>query len=443
MANGGIIDEVNQSTLALEFTGGVFNGTNQNRVSWKGGDLSQYVNRGNLRVQAQTGEILTVAGILFNEGRLVGSGTISVQYPNSILYNQGTLAPGLGPGTLAIDGSVGLGVDSELALELGGRHDGEYDQLLITERLHHNGRVRLLLTNDFIPKAVDRFQATQAKTRTGRFQFIELPPLPAGLSWRSEHLETDGALEVALVPESYGTWRHTWFSGTDPVSDASSKVTADPDGDGVINLFELLFGLSPTTAETTESRQNLPRAVILPSDVAPRLAVDFSIPETLPVGSMLQLEASDSLIGDAWSKIATLKTPGDWTRPGRVELAPPSGGGSRFASSTRCKTSPEIATCVWWAACHRSDPVSSSSPSRRDRGSDARSRPPTTTALTPTLPRREKENAHRGFRRAGSGVRWNGFQRLGQLGSCEELRVIRDSLSRRERVGVRGSVKTP
>jgi hypothetical protein len=63
-------------------------------------------------------------------------------------------------------------------------------------------------------------------------------------------------------------------------------------------------------------------------------------------------------------------------------------------------------------------------------------------ALTPALSRRERENISRGFRRVEPRVLWNEYRRLARRVFWSHLARECDSLSLRERAGVREPVST-
>lgn len=66
------------------------------------------------------------------------------------------------------------------------------------------------------------------------------------LSWIAS---TIGGALPALPPENYATWLHGYYAPGEISDPATVGVTADPDGDGVVNLLEFAFNLDPTHAE--------------------------------------------------------------------------------------------------------------------------------------------------------------------------------------------------
>ena len=323
LKNGGHISRVTNLSSTLELAGGRLTGTNNGRVSWTGGEVSQFVNLGTFLVHSNALEKPSVVGSFYNDGHVEGTGPITVPSPNSFFYNSGRLSPGFGLGSLEVLGSVALQREGELVLEIAGPVWSQQDHLIATTRLHLAGRIRVVLTNGYVPAAGDRFQLLDSTHRTGAFDSVALPSLPSGLFWRSEMLESDGSLAVGLAPASVESWRSSYFSEPQLADIAYSGETADPDGDGVINLFELLFGLSPIAPETAETRRHLPRAIIDRHEGSSRLVVELSLPELMPERGFLQLDVLGDLTVGPWKSIAIKRGNEPWTGPGTVDASPP------------------------------------------------------------------------------------------------------------------------
>jgi hypothetical protein len=322
LANGGNLATVTNLDSSLELAGGYFTGTNSGTIFWTGGILAQFVNRGTLLVHSNTQETLSVAGNLFNEGRIEGVGPVQISHPNSIFYSGGVLSPGWGIGSLEIHGAVALLREGSVILEVASPEPGGHDSLKVASRLHLAGRLVIALTNGFVPAPGDRFQLFQASQRTGAFDTFELPALPSGLFWRTENLEFDGSLSVGLTPATLGPWRETFFTEAQLSDPAYSGWDADPDGDGLANWVEAVFGFSPVAAEATLARQNLPKATLASQNGQPKLEVEFSLPEKLPQGTVLRIDACDELTAAKWTSIATKAGDGPWTGPAVVNVFP-------------------------------------------------------------------------------------------------------------------------
>lgn len=322
LANGGNLTTVTNLETSLEFAGGYFTGTNRGSISWTGGILAQFVNRGTLLVHSNAQETTSVAGNLFNEGRIEGVGPVQISHPNSFLHSSGVLSPGWGIGSLEIQGAVALSREGSVILEVASPETGGHDSLNVASRLHLAGKLVIALTNGFVPAPGDRFQVLQAAQRTGAFDTFELPALPTGLYWRTENLEFDGSLSVGLTPTTLGPWRETFFTEAQLSDPAYSGWDADPDGDGLANWVEAVFGFSPVAAEATLARQNLPKATLASLNGQPKLVVEFSLPEKLPQGTVLRIDASNELTAANWTSIATKAGDGPWTGPAVVNVFP-------------------------------------------------------------------------------------------------------------------------
>jgi hypothetical protein len=77
----------------------------------------------------------------------------------------------------------------------------QYDHLNFTNLIALDGTLQIDLINGFHPTAGDRFDLFDFApgSETGGFSSLDLPALPAGLSWDTSALATSGVLSV--VPE--------------------------------------------------------------------------------------------------------------------------------------------------------------------------------------------------------------------------------------------------
>jgi hypothetical protein len=125
-----------------------------------------------------------------------------------------------------------------------------------------------------------------------------------------------------LTPATLGPWRETFFTEAQLSDPAYSGWDADPDGDGLANWVEAEFGLSPLAVEATLARQNLPKATLASQNGQPKLVVEFSLPEKLPQGTVLRIDACDELAAANRTAIATKAGDGPWTGPAVVDDFP-------------------------------------------------------------------------------------------------------------------------
>ncbi|HOX57253.1 MAG TPA: hypothetical protein P5205_11460 [Candidatus Paceibacterota bacterium] len=122
---------------------------------------------------------------------LAGTGTVIAGVTNA-----GMIAPGASAGSITITGPLLLSNSSTLHFELGGTTPGsQYDQINLSNTITYAGAVNVQLINGFTPSGGQVFQLIQAPSRAGAFAGVNLPALPAGLSW-TNRLATDGSVAV-------------------------------------------------------------------------------------------------------------------------------------------------------------------------------------------------------------------------------------------------------
>jgi hypothetical protein len=93
------------------------------------------------------------------------------------------------------------------------------------------------------------------------------------------------------APVTYTTWRRNHFAADDP----QGEPTADPDGDGIDNFREFLFGGDPNSA----ADRNLPQLVAATTATPPALVLKYSRPAN--TGIVYQYESSTDL--RAWEPV--------------------------------------------------------------------------------------------------------------------------------------------
>lgn len=135
-------------------------------------------------------------GALVIRQRLGGKGEIRDRGHHVI---EGTLAPGDSPGCVTDQGNVTFTGSSTLEIELGGPDPCTgYDRLSVLQTLTlQSSRLRVLLISGFTPAAGQRFDILDWGSLSGTFQVLELPALPAPLTWDTTALYTSGELVVA------------------------------------------------------------------------------------------------------------------------------------------------------------------------------------------------------------------------------------------------------
>lgn len=117
-------------------------------------------------------------------GRVVGVGTLAVPPSGRVTNYNGTIAPGLSPGVLTIEGSYGQGPEGRLLIEIGGTNSSAYDQLVVTNEATLDGQVTFKFLNGFAPKAGQQFKFLNVGgARSGAFTEVALQNLSPGFQF--------------------------------------------------------------------------------------------------------------------------------------------------------------------------------------------------------------------------------------------------------------------
>ena len=115
-----------------------------------------------------------------NDGRLLGTGSIDMGggAPAIKLTNNGTVAPGVSPGTLTIIGDYEQSSLGTLQIELAGLAQGvSYDWLNVTGNASIAGTLQVSIPGGFLPTTSDAFRfVTAGQTRSGTFASVVPPP---------------------------------------------------------------------------------------------------------------------------------------------------------------------------------------------------------------------------------------------------------------------------
>ena len=133
----------------------------------------------------------------------LGSGR-TLQGTGTVVGNvgiDGQLRPGTSPGALSFAGDLGLNVNSETFIELGGLTAGDFDQLLVSGQLTANGVIHVSFINSFTAAANDSFQIATFGSFAGSsytFDFTNAV-LDSGLVWDTSSFSTNGT--IVAVPE--------------------------------------------------------------------------------------------------------------------------------------------------------------------------------------------------------------------------------------------------
>jgi len=138
-------------------------------------------------------------GALVIDGTLSGHGTVPGTGTRVIT---GKVSPGHSPGCVTDQGNVVFEGGATLEIEIGGTTPcTQFDRYSVALSLTLNGpTLNVLLINGFVPAAGQRFDILDWGTLTGTFGRVNLPPLPAGLTWNTAALYTTGELAVVGPP---------------------------------------------------------------------------------------------------------------------------------------------------------------------------------------------------------------------------------------------------
>ena len=140
---------------------------------------------------------LLVTNTLDNDGMLGGTGTITGN-----VVNAGTVAPGLSPGILFIDGDYTQTSAGLLEFEIGGPLPGtDYDVLQVSGQVTLAGMVSILL-DGYTPALGDTFQILEFDSLLDDgFSFdFSGAPLSGGLQWDTSQFLSSGILQLTPEP---------------------------------------------------------------------------------------------------------------------------------------------------------------------------------------------------------------------------------------------------
>ena len=177
---------------------------------------------------------LTVAAA----GTLAGTGTIG-----GTVAAAGVVSPGQSAGRLAIAG--GYTQTGTLRIELGGTTAvSQYDVLAVAGTASLGGTLDVQTIGGFTPAPGHVFTVLTAAGTTGSFAATNLPALGAGLGWDVQYPGGSVVLSVTGAPplSPYEQWAQQIPNPADRAD------LADPDGDGLVNLWEYSQGSDPTNA---------------------------------------------------------------------------------------------------------------------------------------------------------------------------------------------------
>ncbi|MFZ4764865.1 MAG: choice-of-anchor D domain-containing protein, partial [Roseimicrobium sp.] len=243
-----------------------------------------------------------------------GAPQISVQSPTGTTLTSGTGSTSLGTVSVSSSGApatftvtnTGAGTLQNLLITKDGAHPGDFTvSALGATVLGASQSTTFTVT----------FSPTASGTRTAALHIASNAPTPNPF-----HIAVTGTGQATA---GLGAWRQTWFGTTSNSGNAADN--ADPDNDGILNLFEWGCELSPTSASV------LPLSIV-------RNGANLEVTYTRSIaavaaGAQFQIEWNDSVGATGWQTTGvgaeSILSSNALTQQVRVVL--PSGGlGRRF-----------------------------------------------------------------------------------------------------------------
>jgi len=150
-----------------------------------------------------------------SSGQIRGSGILDITNASAVIFD-GTLSPGFSPGILTIDGSLDLGSNTRVAIELGGETPGsQHDRLDMTGILGAGGELDVTLIDSYQPANGELFEILTFDGLGGWFNTTTLPPLMHLLAWNVDVGEHVVSLDVICEGTQLGI---EMAADRDPVS---------------------------------------------------------------------------------------------------------------------------------------------------------------------------------------------------------------------------------
>jgi hypothetical protein len=147
---------------------------------------------------------LKADSIYVDAGGIVrGSGTLAVAPANRFTNANGTISPGLSPGTITISGSFQQLAGGRLLMDIGGTNYADNDHLIITNAAALDGTITFRFLNGFAPKQGQQFDVLSVGgTLTGSFATVGIENLAPGFQFG---LVTNGPA-LSLVASNDGVF---------------------------------------------------------------------------------------------------------------------------------------------------------------------------------------------------------------------------------------------
>ena len=220
-------------------------------------------------IDIETDGVFGVTNAIFDNppsGWVRGMGTLDLSQSSGVIFD-GTLSPGLSPGILTIDGSMNVGTNTMIPIEIGGETPGSnLDRLDLTGTLGAAGSLAVLLDPPYQPSGGERYQILTFDQLNGWFEKVDLPQLMHLLVWDVDIDEHEVGLEVLCQGTQLGI---------------ELAVDRDPVSVGYEVIVQARVSNHSQVSATSVVVSNA-----LPADLAFR--PDLSSPECLLIGSTVE-----------------------------------------------------------------------------------------------------------------------------------------------------------
>jgi fibronectin-binding autotransporter adhesin len=258
-------------------------GSGQHFLNGSGGNAlaSLTTNAAAGRIELRTGTQMVVAPSFTNHGEIAGVGTLDA----TTVSNSGTIAPGLSPGILTIDGDFGQTSGGVLRVELNGTTVGTgYDRLAVTGTASLGGTLQLI--TGFSPTSTDTFSVLTAASRTGSFSAVTGEPSPG-----QSYVPTYNPTNVTVAPSSAPALP------TVSIADASM---AEGSSGGFTNLTFTVSLSAPSASTVTVNWSTADGTAVQPSDYTASSGTVTFVPDdtsetiTVPVRGDTDVEPNET-----------------------------------------------------------------------------------------------------------------------------------------------------
>ena len=173
-------------------------------------------------------------------GVLGGSGLIT-----GFVSNAGEVSPGSSSGNLDIVGNYTQTVNGVLNIEIGGPTPGtDFDLLDVTGAVNLDGTLNVSLIGGYTPMTSDSYGIIPNPSSVNGSFATENFPSTTGRDFYSVSLGPPVTVNLSVIM-TYEDWSEIHFTAAELTMQSISGTTADPDNDGLSNLFEYLFGTDP------------------------------------------------------------------------------------------------------------------------------------------------------------------------------------------------------